>query len=213
MSNQPEKVIPCLPGIDCQAGLQRCAGNAPFYRTLLVDFGERSDGLADNLMAAVADGDWKKVHFLAHTLHGQAGNLGATELAGQARLLETQARQQDGAAVARSLPSLVVLLRATAEILKQGLVATADDRPPAPCWNEVQLKAARLAMSRLEVLLEGDDGESVESFQELLQACPQWERVGQLDQLQKLIYQFNFGDALKELRWVAKKLPQTVLPD
>ena len=210
MSSEP---IPGLPGIDCQGGLKRCAGNAPFYRTLLLDFGERSDGLADNLMAAVADGDWRKVYLLAHTLHGQAGNLGATELAGQARLLETQARQQDGPAVARSLPSLVVLLRATAEILKQGLVATTDAPLPSSNWNEGQLKAARLAMARLEVLLEGNDGESVESFQELLQACPQWDRVGQLDQLQKWIYQFDFGQALKELRWVAKKLPQAVLPD
>ena len=210
MSSEP---IPGLPGIDCQGGLKRCAGNAPFYRTLLLDFGERSESIAHNLAAAVSVGDLKKVHFLAHTLHGQAGNLGATELAGQARLLETQAGQQDGAAVARALPTLVDLLRATAEILKQGLLATADDRLPAPGWNEGHVKAARLAMSRLEVLLEGNDGESVESFQELLQACPQWERVGQLEQLQKLIYQFNFGEALKELRWVAKKLPQAVLPD
>ena len=69
-----------LPGFDLEAGLKRLMGNTTLYRKLLVDFGAKYGGVADEIRAALEGQDFEQAHSLVHNLKGLAGNLEATEL-------------------------------------------------------------------------------------------------------------------------------------
>ncbi|MBT9584058.1 response regulator, partial [bacterium] len=73
--------FPRLPGFDVDGGLRRVAGNSSLYRALLVSFGERLLELAPDFEMAHRAQDLRRVEFLSHTLKGEAGNLGAIDLA------------------------------------------------------------------------------------------------------------------------------------
>jgi len=69
-----------LPGFDLAAGLARLMGNKRLYRKLLLDFGANYGGIAGEIRAALAAGDFERSHSLVHNLKGLAGNLEAREL-------------------------------------------------------------------------------------------------------------------------------------
>ena len=196
--------FPALTGVDSASGLARCAGNPQFYRSLLLDFGQRCETTAAELELALASGDLNQVQFLAHSLRGVAANLGATELAGSSTTLENHARAKQAQAVAQTAPELLAQLRLLAESLPQELrVAPA---PPAESgWSSEQLQATREAMTRLMGHLEQSQGDSLDSVLELISLSPQL--AGQLDRLEQLVNRFDFSQALEELRTLEQSLP------
>ena len=84
-----DKLLPdTLPGFDLAAGLERLMGNRALYRKLLMDFGTRYAGTADDIRGAIDAGDFDQVHSLVHNLKGLAGNLAASDLLAAAVTLE-----------------------------------------------------------------------------------------------------------------------------
>jgi HPt (histidine-containing phosphotransfer) domain-containing protein len=84
---EPDQAVPdkdelpeSLPRFDLAAGLKRLRGNKTLYRKLLLDFGANYGGVASEIRAALAGGDFGQAHSLVHNLKGMAGNLEATEL-------------------------------------------------------------------------------------------------------------------------------------
>jgi CheY-like chemotaxis protein len=77
-----------LPGFDLAAGLARLMGNKRLYRKLLLDFGANYGGIAGEIRAALAAGDFERSHSLVHDLKGLAGNLEARELQAAAVAME-----------------------------------------------------------------------------------------------------------------------------
>ena len=84
---EPDQAVPdkdelpeSLPRFDLAAGLKRLRGNKTLYRKLLLDFGANYGGVASEIRAALAGGDFEQAHSLVHNLKGLAGNLEATEL-------------------------------------------------------------------------------------------------------------------------------------
>jgi HPt (histidine-containing phosphotransfer) domain-containing protein len=69
-----------LPGFDLAAGLERLMGNKRLYRKLLLDFGSRYAGAADDIRGALDQQDFEQAHGLVHNLKGLAGNLAALDL-------------------------------------------------------------------------------------------------------------------------------------
>ena len=84
---EPDQAVPdkdelpeSLPRFDLAAGLKRLRGNKTLYRKLLLDFGANYGGVASEIRAALAGGDFGQAHSLVHNLKGLAGNLEATDL-------------------------------------------------------------------------------------------------------------------------------------
>lgn len=79
-----------LPGFDLDAGCHRFAGKVDSYLTQLRRF--RQQLLSDYplILTDIHQGDFSSAQQRAHTLKGQAGNLGAVELQQLARRLEEQ---------------------------------------------------------------------------------------------------------------------------
>jgi two-component system sensor histidine kinase/response regulator len=80
MVPEEDELPESLPGFDLTAGLERLMGNKSLYRKLLVDFGTKYTGTADEIRKALDTKDFEQAHSLAHNLKGLAGNLEAKDL-------------------------------------------------------------------------------------------------------------------------------------
>ena len=89
-----EELPESLPGFDLSAGLSRLMGNKRLYRKLLLDFGTKYRGVANEIREALAAGDFEQAHSLVHTLKGLAGNLEATDLQAAAVNMEKRVKGQ-----------------------------------------------------------------------------------------------------------------------
>jgi HPt (histidine-containing phosphotransfer) domain-containing protein len=87
---EAEEFPKSLPGFDLEDGLKRLQWNEKLYRKLLVDFGVKYAGAADEIRQALDAKDFEQAHSLVHNLKGLAGNLAATDL--QAAAVEMEKR-------------------------------------------------------------------------------------------------------------------------
>jgi two-component system sensor histidine kinase/response regulator len=101
--------ITSLPGIDARQGLRLTQGNEELYRQLLLRFRDEQRHFESRFRKALEQDDDKTMVFLAHTLKGVAGNLGAARLAATASVLEQMA-SHDSTQVALILPDAVAQL-------------------------------------------------------------------------------------------------------
>ena len=98
---EPERAVPAedelpdsLPGFDLAAGIKRLMGNKRLYRKLLLDFGAKYGGAADEIREALAAEDFDQAHSLVHNLKGLAGNLEAAHLQAAAVNMEKLVKGQ-----------------------------------------------------------------------------------------------------------------------
>ncbi|MDB5896236.1 MAG: hypothetical protein JWQ88_3767, partial [Rhodoferax sp.] len=90
----PPGVPESVPGIDLVLGLKRATGKRSLYGRLLHKFAEGQTDTVERVRQALAAGDDGLAERLAHTLRGVAGNIGATELAHHAGVVEDLLRSQ-----------------------------------------------------------------------------------------------------------------------
>jgi PAS domain S-box-containing protein len=83
-----QTLLPDLPGVDSQDGVERLGGNVGSYLRLLEKFADNQENAIENITQAFIDNDNEQTVRLAHTLKGVAGNIGATQLQESATELE-----------------------------------------------------------------------------------------------------------------------------
>ena len=76
----PDELPAAIPGFDLVEGLKRFGGNAKLMRKLLEKFLNANARVKDDILAAVAERDAKQGGYLAHSMKGTSGNLGADRL-------------------------------------------------------------------------------------------------------------------------------------
>jgi CheY-like chemotaxis protein/HPt (histidine-containing phosphotransfer) domain-containing protein len=88
-----------IPGVDLAAGLAVVAGQVATYRRILGMFSDSQADAAGRLRGQLDGGDYAAAERTVHTLKGNAGNIGATELRRLAAELEQSVKQRalDGA--------------------------------------------------------------------------------------------------------------------
>ncbi|MBE1299371.1 MAG: response regulator [Alteromonadaceae bacterium] len=80
--------FPSIKGVDTDAGLGTCQNNPKLYKKLLKRFTETEVLFEAKINDAFAENDYEKAAMLAHTLKGNAGNIGAHTLQHMAGSLE-----------------------------------------------------------------------------------------------------------------------------
>ena len=195
-----DRPFPRLTRVNTAFGVRACGGNQQFYRSLLLDFGERCSNASWELEAATAAHDQSRVRFLLHSLHGVAANLGAEELARQCQSLQKNSQPPSE----QSLSALGLELRLLAESLAAEL-APAGVEVPAGDWTPERIQATRTAMAALGRFLEQGLGDSLDSVQDLISLAEPLK--GKLDRLERLVNQFNFSAALVELGELESLVP------
>lgn len=168
---QDPYALPPLPGIDIKAGLAITMNNLKLYRRMLIRFRNSQGQFGDLFAAARAGADALAPERAAHTLKGNAGNIGARDV--QVAAGELEQACNDGAPAERITELLDQTLAALAPVLA-GL-STVEGEAPAP-GSQSPVLTARSAqlqdtlnqgVKRLKVLLEDCDSESVDLIAEL----------------------------------------------
>jgi CheY-like chemotaxis protein len=88
--------VPEVAGLDIQTALNRMSGMRSLYLRTAKDFVKILDTAIPELQACLKDGDKKQAMMRLHTLKGNAGTLGATELAKEAATLEKLCKTDAG---------------------------------------------------------------------------------------------------------------------
>ncbi|MBF0294242.1 MAG: response regulator [Magnetococcales bacterium] len=184
-----------IPGLDCELGLKRTLGKRPLYFSILKKFIAGQKRVAEQIKVALQAKDWGTAERLAHTLKGVAGNIGATDLQGEAAELEQAIGTKQS--MADVMNRLVVVAGTVADLiarLEARLAAVAEVKPrPA-----VDVERLRGVCLRLRELLGEDDPEAVEVLDEHMELL-QSGFGQQYHPLAGAIRQFEYETALRLL--------------
>ncbi|EIC22716.1 response regulator [Thiorhodovibrio frisius] len=118
-----------IPGLDTTLGLKRMDAKPDLYQSILGSFAAGQKQAPTRIAALLATGDLATAERLAHTLKGNAANIGATALQQAAEILEAALREPQPA------PALQALLATTKEHLDPLIKALED-------WLAANAKAA-----------------------------------------------------------------------
>ncbi|WP_394172693.1 PAS domain S-box protein [Thalassotalea litorea] len=92
VSNVKTSLPPKMITINVNDGLRRAMNNSLLYQKLLLGFSKSQQGFKAKFRAAIEHNDVDEAVYLAHTLKGLAGNIGAFDVQQNAEVLEQQAR-------------------------------------------------------------------------------------------------------------------------
>ena len=200
MATNDVNLIHGEPGLDVPAALQRLDGNGGLYLKLLRDFvagyGDAAAQVREGLRADLRD---EAIH-LIHSMKGVAGNIGGKELAAAAAELERACRTS-GVGVPLSLGVPLRRFTACHEALIAAIGLVLAKHPAALQINQEGLAGNPTEMMvqllKLKKVLEtGEPKPCIEIITSLM--AMQWPEsiVTFLNELDKLIWRFRFGDAL-----------------
>jgi HPt (histidine-containing phosphotransfer) domain-containing protein len=190
-----EPPLPQIAGVNVAEGLNRVAGNQNLYLSLLSQFVSRQGASATQIAEALDAGDRKLAERIAHTVKGVAGNLGISDVQSAAHKLE-RAIHDGQDFVPTLLDQFAITLRVHTNSISHALPAKTHSKQPTASFNREQATAA---MNHLRLLLEANDGDSLEAFQALREAVAMVVDEQHLDSLSDIIHQFEFGQALVKL--------------
>jgi HPt (histidine-containing phosphotransfer) domain-containing protein len=195
-----ESVLPQISGVNVADGLNRVAGNRNLYFKLLSQFVSQQAGAAAQIAAALDAGDRKLAERIAHTVKGIAGNIGISDVQSASQKLEKGIREgQDSVPIL--LDQFAITLRVRVNSITQALPGS---EPFQPVTVPFDPERAASAVSRLQTLLEANDGESQEAFQVLHEAIAPVVDTRHLDDLSETINNFEFEQALVKLQEIAQ---------
>jgi len=196
------QAFPVMAGVDSEQGLLRVAGNRGLYRTLLLTLARQHTATLEQMHQSLESGHTSEIKAQAHALKGVAGNLGLTELQGQARQLESLAQLQNLAAAREALTGLAsTLTQLSASILEN----LGQETGPSPVET---IDPERLSgrLDKLQSLLEQQEGESQDCLAQLMPALQSVAPTALLQELNQDVQQFDFESALKRLELLRQAL-------
>ena len=173
-------------GVDPVLGLALVNQDLALQHKLLAGFRHSQQSIIERLRLAEAAGDWQAIGFLAHSLQGSAGSIGATAVRQAARQLEEQC-----AARADLRPPIEHLAQCLAPLLAdlQELPPVSDDQPAPP--HQALSAEQLLQVERLASVLREHNAQALALIDAL---CAQHPGSG-LQAIQEQIYRLEFQQA------------------
>ncbi len=191
-----------IPGLDAASGLRRVLQRRSTYDGLLRRFVDGQAKAVATARAVLAAGDRTQAQRLLHTLKGTAATIGAGPLAQAAQAAETILGQppQDAAEEERLLAACESLCGPLVAAVRQALGDDTAAASPAPAAaQDIDWAAVRPVADRLQTLLEQDDADAIDLFQNnasLLRPA-----LGErYDAIAGAIGDFDFGGAAQQLQ-------------
>jgi CheY-like chemotaxis protein len=162
-----------LPGFDLEDGLKRLQWNEKLYRKLLLDFGAKYGGTADEIRQALDAKDFEQAHSLVHNLKGLAGNLAATDL--QTAAVEMEKRVKGGLKKGLSKQKLNQTFVEMKKVLQAALKSVRvlghpapenPAKPSAAALEEIPAELAKEAADRIRDAVEMGDVTGIKTIAE-----------------------------------------------
>jgi PAS domain S-box-containing protein len=182
-SPTPNQPVPEVAGLDIQTALNRMSGMRSLYLRTAKDFVKILETAAPELQQCLVTGDKPQAMMRLHTLKGNAGTLGAMEMAAQAAALEKLCKTSAGMAECETaLAQFAVLVRDTQGKMQEAIALFgAEDAPNRAARAEtpftgVVSDAARQSLQKIAALAKAADLEVLLEFaqaRELLAEFPE----------------------------------------
>lgn len=186
-SEQCESItIPELYGIDTKAGLAITQNNHALYHRLLLKFKNTYDNAIKPIQEAHLNSDFATVEYLAHTLKGVAGNIGATQLHNLAHTIESSAIKES-VSEAQIRQAKVEL-----EKIQQALQAIQVTSAEKLAFNPEQCKKY---LAQLKIEIENYDVAAVDTIQALLPMTEHHQINQTLNSVMAKIEVYDFDEA------------------
>jgi PAS domain S-box-containing protein len=174
------QAMPQVAGLDLQTALNRMSGMRALYVRTARDFVKIMDTIIPELSHCLESGDKPKAMMRLHTLKGNAGTLGATDLAEKAAKLERLCTTGAGMKECeQGLHQLETLVRSTQQILTEAIVLL--EPPPASQQMSVGAtmeqsisESAVEALRRIALLAKASDMEVLQEFAQSRELMAQW---------------------------------------
>jgi PAS domain S-box-containing protein len=150
-----------LPGFDLAAGLDRLMGNKRLYRKLLLDFGSKYDGVADEIRNALDQQNFQQAHRLVHNLKGLAGNLAAMDLQAATVEIEKLVKGEQGEAASteqlhQKFSELEAVINQALEAVRS-LGSSAEEDPVASSTEALKAGPPGLIKEMIHLIKEAAD--------------------------------------------------------
>ena len=194
-----------LPGLEIESGVNRLGGNKKLYVDLLKKFSNNQSNAIESIQKAVEDSDHELATRLAHTLKGVAGNIGAMDLHEEARLLETEIKENPSEKINNEL--LVSTQKALDRVIASVVRLEKEDSGDIPASDEpIDPDQVKAMIKELDALLKDDDTEAAEIVNSLVDMYRGREEQSQFKSLARSIEQYDFEKALDQLKSVNDSL-------
>ena len=207
LQEQEDELPLSLPGIDVKTGLSRVGGNQKLYLNLLSKFRKNQGTSISEITSALENGDIELATRLAHTIKGVSGNIGAIELHAAAADLEDGIKKEGKDVAVVQIESVQAHLDQVLNSIQEleskneGPTAQSGDLPA-----ELDLVAVEPLMQELSTLLKDDDTEASGVLEQLKGQLRGTDHSEKVEELEELIGQYDFEEALDNLITMATKL-------
>ena len=186
-----------MAGVDTEAGLATCAGNAALYKKLLLQFRASQGDFGSVFGEALTGPDDAAPMRLAHTLKGVAASMGAVDVAAAAEVLE--AACQDHLA-SGTIETLLAHTLAALEPVLQSIGALQQDLASSSGRAEASALDSRAALAKLQQALEEFDVDASDIAAELLLCAQGTPACKPVEAIVECLDSFDFSGAMDILR-------------
>ena len=189
-----------LKGIDINVGMSTTMDNEALYRRLLVKFYEGQKDFSSIFLKSQKDQDASAAIRYAHTLKGNAGNIGAKGIQQAAAELEEACKNNASATQTQELLSRVALeLEPVIASLATMIESSASSAKQSATINPEEFQKK---LHLLKSLLEESDGDALDCLTEVLEQAQSGPMAFQLKRVMKDIENYDFDQALENLKLV-----------
>jgi len=192
----PGPELPRIEGLDTEAGMAVCMGNNALYRRQLRRFRESQSGFDSQLGEALQAADPKAAERLAHTLKGNAGNIGAKSVQQAAAALELACRKSEPGLIEEARAKVVESLSPVLAALDQ---ASLEEAPP-PALAVTDAVVIQDKLRNLEELLDANDARASELGVELAGAVRGTPLSAVLESVARALADYDYEEALAVVR-------------
>lgn len=194
--------IPKLQGIDIEVGLSRINNNTKLYQGLLIKFYNNNLNLVDQIKEAYESDNEEVALRLVHTIKGVSGNIGANNLHMVTKETERKLKEKDYDDLYKVLDdyneSLTPILDTIADYIK---LLKADETASQKHDNDdnLDLETLKKLLKECRALLEENDLDAKDKFEELLQLPGIGIYKKNIEQIENALASYDFDEALIEL--------------
>lgn len=210
-SDTPHLQLAGVEGLDVNDGLVRFQNDRASYYRMLLKFRESAAQFPERFGTAWKKPDRQEAVRLVHDLKGVAGNIGAKELRTAAISLERACREGGDETVVRvRLDEVGILLSALIKALQ--LSEWPEPATPNPKQGCADPRLLSAQLKDLYRLLLDDDTSAVDLLAPLRMNISDDLSVARLDQLSKLVKEYDYTHAVEVLRGIAVSLDIELAP-
>ncbi|MBF0119384.1 MAG: response regulator [Desulfobacterales bacterium] len=199
-----------LPGIDIANGLKRIGGNKNLYIKLLKGLNEKYQHTGNEIKDALERNDIQYIVRIGHTMKGIAGNIGTDRLAMSSRDLESVAKENRMGVISDYIDKFEQSLNEVLKSIKQVICLlpfkSTEVSMDVKDIVKIDLNTLTPLLNKLYALLEQGQAKAKDVLESIKPHLSQTELKGELAQIEFLINEYEFEEALDLLTDIMNKM-------